>query len=432
MEFRHGRYSILSLDGGGSWSLIQLKILIDLFGAETLGHDVLRRFQLVAASSAGSIVAGGLAANLPLQDLLAMFLDEKARRRLLVRIPAQSKRFLGMGPRYSTRNKLVGLKENFPQLDVPLVGYNRNHPDLPHFLITAYDYDRGRAVFFRTNAESPAFVPLHMESVTFLEAIHASSTPPVVFYDEPAVIHKRRYWDGAVAGYANPILAGVVEALSHQGERHVDPGHIRVLSIGSGTVLLPFEDSSPAACPELVTRRERPAFLRDLRKLATAIVDDPPDAATYTAHVALGHMLPHRLLPLVSDGPVVRMNPLIQPVRAAAGGWQAPEGLTCDEFKRLAELPLDADEQRDINLIQKFGNLFLAGHVPNQGIHATQSLNVDVGHARYPAAKAEAARWLKDLPDFPSGASRTWQRLRNIFSITPPGEPPTPAAHVSP
>jgi patatin-like phospholipase/acyl hydrolase len=55
-------YRILSLDGGGTWALIQVKALIALYDNEpaTSGHDVLRDFDLVAANSGGSIFLGGL------------------------------------------------------------------------------------------------------------------------------------------------------------------------------------------------------------------------------------------------------------------------------------------------------------------------------------------------------------------------------------
>ena len=72
-------FRILSLDGGGSWALIQVKALIDLYGAACHGHDVLKDFDMVAANSGGSIVLGGLVENLPLSQLLN-FLDEAASR----------------------------------------------------------------------------------------------------------------------------------------------------------------------------------------------------------------------------------------------------------------------------------------------------------------------------------------------------------------
>jgi hypothetical protein len=37
-------YRILSLDGGGTWSLIQVKALIALYSNDTSGHAVLREF----------------------------------------------------------------------------------------------------------------------------------------------------------------------------------------------------------------------------------------------------------------------------------------------------------------------------------------------------------------------------------------------------
>ena len=58
------RYRILSLDGGGSWALIQVKALIELFGPDKPGREVLQDFDLVAANSGGSIVLGCLVEDL--------------------------------------------------------------------------------------------------------------------------------------------------------------------------------------------------------------------------------------------------------------------------------------------------------------------------------------------------------------------------------
>ena len=50
------KYRILSLDGGGSWALIEVKALMQLFDPDMPGRQVLSRFDLVAANSGGSIV----------------------------------------------------------------------------------------------------------------------------------------------------------------------------------------------------------------------------------------------------------------------------------------------------------------------------------------------------------------------------------------
>ncbi len=43
-------YKILSLDGGGSWSIIQARVLLDIYG-DIKGHALLRQFDLVIGNS---------------------------------------------------------------------------------------------------------------------------------------------------------------------------------------------------------------------------------------------------------------------------------------------------------------------------------------------------------------------------------------------
>src|SRR6266481_6037598 len=76
-------FRILSLDGRGPWSLIQIMTLIDLYrsgGALLTGHHVLRDFDLVVANSGGSIVLGGLVKDLPLTDIQLFFADKAVRQ----------------------------------------------------------------------------------------------------------------------------------------------------------------------------------------------------------------------------------------------------------------------------------------------------------------------------------------------------------------
>ena len=48
-------YKILSLDGGGSWALVQARVLIDIYG-DISGHELLRQFDMAIANSGGSLV----------------------------------------------------------------------------------------------------------------------------------------------------------------------------------------------------------------------------------------------------------------------------------------------------------------------------------------------------------------------------------------
>jgi patatin-like phospholipase/acyl hydrolase len=73
-------HRILSLDGGGAWAIIEVRALIDLYGIDTAEHDVLRRFDLVAANSGGSLVLAGLVENKTLGQILDLFETEANRR----------------------------------------------------------------------------------------------------------------------------------------------------------------------------------------------------------------------------------------------------------------------------------------------------------------------------------------------------------------
>ena len=112
-------YRILSMDGGGSWALIEIRALIELYSPTTTGHEVLGDFDLVAANSGGSMVLGGLLEDLALKDLLGYYEDETLRRAVFS--PTSNwfylllNRLIGIGPKYSTDNKLATLQKMLPK-----------------------------------------------------------------------------------------------------------------------------------------------------------------------------------------------------------------------------------------------------------------------------------------------------------------------------
>jgi uncharacterized protein len=134
----------------------------------------------------------------------------------------------------------------------------------------------------------------------------------------------------------------------------------------------------------------------DLRRLADMLLDDPPDTASLVAYLALGHAVPSDAAEPVGEGRLIRMNPLVQPIRVA-NGWVRPAGLTeaeagGDEFVRLRELAIDAVASEDIALIRKFGALWQGDAVVNQPIRANaDTLDCEIGHRWYSEAKAQ---WL--------------------------------------
>ncbi len=415
-------YRILCLDGGGRWSLISVMALQKIFGERARGHDILANFDLVAANSGGSIVLGALAENMPLDQLLGLFSTSEL---LFPREPFFSlghgyhwltRRLLQLGPKYDTRKKLSGLLELLPGFgsvkltEVP-GRVQQSSGQLTHFLIAGFDYDWKRVNFFRSNADSLANTSGPTEA-TLAEAIHASSTAPVNYFNAPArlpgsVSFGNRFWDGAVAGDNNPVLAAVTEALAN-GQGRIAHRDIRVLSLGTGTVLLPIVARLSRQERGLVNTAAHPGLFHDVGELAGSILDDPPDSATFEAWIMLGNPVPptpsatllaQDLSRLAEPVSLVRMNPLVRPVKDAAGHWQPPHGLKQKEFSKLTNIDIDARVPQDVTLIVKFARAWLDDNVPNQPIRENPyTFEPRIGHTLFSEAfEAWKARKSRDF-----------------------------------
>lgn len=379
-------FRILSLDGGGAWALIEVDTLINLYGADTKGHAVLANFDLVAANSGGSLVLGGLVENLTLADLRSLFLDQTKRQSIFSPTRSWGDRALqdmiGLGPKYSAQAKLAAIEQQLPmtgavamaQVVAGVKGPGGNDVRL---LIVGFDYDRNRANFFRSApANSPSLGEGDTAHVTLAEAIHASTNAPVNYFDAPAQLPNApdRYWDGGITGNNNPVLAAVVEALVLKQ----DPSGIAALSLGTGTVFLPLAGYNEP--PSVLTQaRGESSLVADLRKLATSILDDPPDSATFIACAAIGG----------ADGRIVRMNPQISPLRNDAGVLQLPSGMTAAQFQNICQIGMDAVAQADVLAIARLAALWMGDRVSNQPIRMnSDTLACEVGHPWFSAARA--------------------------------------------
>ena len=382
-------YRILSLDGGGTWALLQAMALEDLFPGQS-GRRILGQFDMAVACSGGSIVLAGLMLDMTPGQIRGLFEVEANRRSVFVAKPVNSllNRLIGVLPKYNASRKQPGLlRLMHPHGGRPL----RDWPALPEWprgprgdplkaMIVGFDYDALRSEFFRTFA-TPAGRPA--SEISLADAVHASTNAPVVYFDEPAdclvqvsPARRRRYWDGAMAGYNNPVLAGVVEALSRTpGQTAPLPAEIRALCIGTGTVRLVPPDATPPPPKHFTQEPARVTIIGDAARAARSVTNDPPDAATYVAHVMLGH-------PVNSAGGVVRLNPVIAPLLDGAQ-YRYPGGLTAEQFARLSRLDMDALKDEQVALIRSLGAAWIAGGVTNQAIRSG-----GVGHATYGAARA--------------------------------------------
>jgi len=392
-------YHILSLDGGGSWALIEIKALIKVYGPEIRGNEVLSQFDLVAANSGGSIVLGCLVENKTLAECLSFFKDQKQReavfsatRSIFLRLLKRS----GLTPKYDASQKLAALEAALPRTGKSRLNgitaqiRSQRSGEPVHLLITSFDFDSDRAAFFRSAHVSRAgWGTGAAASVTVAEAIHASTNAPVKYFDAPAAFPTgtKRYWDGAVSGCNNPVMAAVTEAVG----KGVDPKQVIALSIGTANVVLPRRGPHDPPSPFFATP-SKVSLLGGIEKIAESVLDDPPDVASFLAHVMTGSgtgvesEFPDGK---TIDSRVVRMNPLISPVKKQDGQWHLPGDLSQTQFDFLAGLDLDAIQEHEVDAIERYAELWLRDEAPNQPVRLDgATLKTEIGQGLFTEAFA--------------------------------------------
>src|ERR1044071_5572882 len=108
-------YKILSRDGGGSWALIQARVLKDIY-SDISGHELLRQFDLAIGNSGGSLVLACLCNDMKLSEIINVFEDENQRKQVFSPptffekfkfqdVAALFRKITGIGPKYSAARK---------------------------------------------------------------------------------------------------------------------------------------------------------------------------------------------------------------------------------------------------------------------------------------------------------------------------------------
>ncbi len=195
------------------------------------------------------------------------------------------------------------------------------------------------------------------------------------------------FWDGAITGQNNPIVAGVIEALANGAVRE----NIVVLSLGTGTNTIP---PALVANPPWQMGSDFDRGKADLRKLAAAVIGDPPDHASFVAHMMLTNALPPSGAPRPShNSPIVRMNPMIAPMpnsNPGAGTWTWPAGLATPEQRKIIDLDMAAVNKDDFVRVQNLASAWINGDVRNQPIRMGGDLACDIGDDKFDEA---SDRW---------------------------------------
>lgn len=428
------------MDGGGSWALIQARVLKDIYG-DINGHELLRQFDLAIANSGGSLVLACLCNDMKLSQIINVFENEDLRKQVFSELRffeklnrqnflALIRKLTGIGPKYDTERKLQGLTKVLTDQDhlyregkvsKPVVQMPMN--ELPaligknslQLVIAGFDYFRQRVSFFRSNmvSETDKFTSRYY-AMPLAHAIHASSNAPLNYFDAPAtvlpLIRKGKpafdnnptyktttwYWDGAVSGFNNPVLAGVVEAITNGA----DVKDCSILSLGTGTgsrVIMAdkIKSTDPDDQALVNANKNNPLanletsflFKSDINKMATSILADPPDSATFIAYSIIDPSLSN-------NANLIRINPCYAPVLDK----QTKKYVVHESYKdkpndidALIDLDMDAVENKQVQLISGLCDKFINANLPNQLIRGDESGSY-LGDVTYAAAKQ---RWMK-------------------------------------
>lgn len=223
-------FRILSIDGGGIRGIFPASVLADLEGRFLEGESIVRRFDLVAGTSTGGIIALGLGAGMTAAELAELYIT---RGREVFPPEGSIKRSIGaalqMVRRRYDREALAAMLE--ASLGDKLLCESRARLCVP-----ATEGVYGEVNVYKT--------PHHPEyridgAKRMLDVALATSAAPTYF--EPLEDAGHVLIDGGVWAN-NPVMVAVVEALT---SFDVAPERIQVLSLGCGDE------------PHVLTKRQR-------------------------------------------------------------------------------------------------------------------------------------------------------------------------------
>lgn len=306
-------YHVLALSGGGYRGLYTATILRQL--EETLGRPLAKHFDLICGTSAGGLLALGLAAEIPAIELQGMF--EKQGERIFGTRDFWRRR---LGFIFKAKHSNAGLRDVLTEkFGDQLIGNLRHR-----VLIPAVNYTTGKGQFFKT-PHHPSFERDHRLSL--VDVGLATAAAPT-YFPVMRIENVGAFVDGGLVGNA-PGFFGLHEIRHFLAENK--PARIRVLSIGTmtngatmkgnakldrglvqwGASLFDLVISAQESCvdymlrqtlgPDYVSLDERPTpdqseDVKALDQVTTAATNTLKDRAAHTFQRALGdpHFQPFR------------------------------------------------------------------------------------------------------------------------------------------
>jgi predicted acylesterase/phospholipase RssA len=204
-------FQVLALSGGGYRGLYTAKIIAEIEAADCVPFA--RRFDLIAGTSIGGILALALALEIPASRMVELFADHGSE------IFSKRRSFFGYLRAPYTADKLKTLLQHDDVFGHRLLGACR-HP----VLVPAINYSTGQATMFKTS-HHPSLRVDHAMPLTDV-ALATSAAPG---YFPRHLYENRQYVDGGLFANAPGALA-LHEATEFFSQ---DIEAIRLLSIGT-------------------------------------------------------------------------------------------------------------------------------------------------------------------------------------------------------
>jgi predicted acylesterase/phospholipase RssA len=221
-------FRILSIDGGGFRGVYPAHVLKRI--EEELNICVRDEFDLIAGTSTGSIIAGGIANGVSPREITAMYESKGSqifKKRWLARLGLAASRYRRKSLQAIVTEVIGNTK--LGEIDQPLI-------------IPATDVGNGCVHVFKSSYDEE-FV--RDNNVLLRDAILASCAAPTYF--DPIKVDKYLLADGGV--WANcPAMVAVIDAKKRLGVKLDD---IQVLSIGTG-ISNQYYDQSPGRLKSLI------------------------------------------------------------------------------------------------------------------------------------------------------------------------------------
>jgi len=398
-------YKILSLDGGGSWSLLQLLTLQERYPDKT-GHEILREFDLVIANSGGSIVLAALVENWTVEKALSLFRDQEIREQIFSKNSFNDRFFptdyIGLissfGPKYSSKKKGQAFNTIFK------VSNKKQMDELPAFIgkkelkliVCTYDALNNRAKFFKSFGSGPYY-----DSVRLTQAINGSSNAPIQYFDFPARFKAKNsnvffeLWDGALGGFNNPVAAGVIEAI----KCGIPKDAIQVVSLGTSNKLMSNNDKKTFFDNKQISIKERRKkylfwrlkyplrfFMSSIMNQAKTILYEPPDWSNYMAYMYLFGEEYAKGDHQESIKRFIRLSPLIHIDK------NTPEAIV-ELMELLYGMDMNLTQDSEIAKVEECFDQWKKGMIRNQTIEFAVTRENEIistiGHSNYSEAMSE-------------------------------------------